>query len=734
MIEEFQGRFPIYEISGDITTTSISVDPCNASSFTTIRKVINDLRNKDCDAGDCEQFYIGLLADQSSCSGFPINGEADLPGRASAVFVSTDDTNPRLHEFGHNINISHTAFTGSEPGAKPHQPTDGTISRSKADYEATTAFGFDVNNSSGSRIYNSNVADFMSYGRPRWTSAFNYNRVFNFFAVPGSSSSSSSGASASKANETTETAEAGVPTNAVQVAAEKLVLVDGIVSFTQGTGELGSVFVMNARRPVTLPDPGSYAIRFENGQGQALATYSFQPVASADTDFGVVSLLLPWDTNARRIVLLRDGQPIASRQASANAPTVTVSSPNGGETLNGATTTFTWTANDADGDQLVYSIDYSTDAGATWKNLVAEWSSTSYQVDLTKVAGSSQALLRVMASDGFHTAQDQSDATFTVAEHAPRISTTTPEDNRLYVGDQTIILEGKAFDVEDGLLSDASLTWSSTLNGTLGTGRSLAVSAATLQEGTHTITLTARDSSGQIATSNSTISVVRTGSAEPVALTVGPTTLSFRAVRGSEQTPAQEIAIRASGNDELTFMASVDQPWLRLGASSGTTPANLSITVDPTGLAMGQYTGHVTIMVDGTTPQTVEVGFLVAEATNIIEFSTTNVSVSEVSGAVSISVRRTGDTSQPATVDYATADGTATAGSDYAATSGTLTFAAGETSKTFTVTVFTDRVNERDENFLVNLTGISNAAFSNREMQVTITNTPAKRRSLRRRF
>ena len=38
------------------------------------------------------------------------------------------------------------------------------------------------------------------------------------------------------------------------------------------------------------------------------------------------------------------------------------------------------------------------------------------------------------------------------------------------------------------------------------------------------------------------------------------------------------------------------------------------------------------------------------------------------------------------TVGYATTDGTAAAGSDYTATNGTLTFAAGETSKTVSVT------------------------------------------------
>jgi len=41
---------------------------------------------------------------------------------------------------------------------------------------------------------------------------------------------------------------------------------------------------------------------------------------------------------------------------------------------------------------------------------------------------------------------------------------------------------------------------------------------------------------------------------------------------------------------------------------------------------------------------------------------------------------------EPVTVNYATADGTATAGVDYLAVAGTLTFAAGETTKTIAVT------------------------------------------------
>jgi large repetitive protein len=68
---------------------------------------------------------------------------------------------------------------------------------------------------------------------------------------------------------------------------------------------------------------------------------------------------------------------------------------------------------------------------------------------------------------------------------------------------------------------------------------------------------------------------------------------------------------------------------------------------------------------------------------------------------------------QPATVYFATADGSATAGRDYAAGSGDVTFEPGETSKTMTVAVFADRIGEGYEGFLVNLTGATGAVIGN---------------------
>ncbi|WP_425365349.1 PKD domain-containing protein [Gloeothece verrucosa] len=73
-------------------------------------------------------------------------------------------------------------------------------------------------------------------------------------------------------------------------------------------------------------------------------------------------------------------------------------------------------------------------------------------------------------------------------------------------------------------------------------------------------------------------------------------------------------------------------------------------------------------------------------------------------------------------VNYATADGTATAQLDYLAASGTLTFAAGETSKTISVTVKGDLLVEPDETFKLNLSNPINAILSKAQGTGTIVN------------
>jgi hypothetical protein len=79
--------------------------------------------------------------------------------------------------------------------------------------------------------------------------------------------------------------------------------------------------------------------------------------------------------------------------------------------------------------------------------------------------------------------------------------------------------------------------------------------------------------------------------------------------------------------------------------------------------------------------------------------------------------------SQIVTVNFATADGTASAASgDYVATFGSLTFNPGETSKPVSVLVNGDTQNESNETFFVSLSNSSNATISKSQGLGTLTN------------
>ena len=74
-------------------------------------------------------------------------------------------------------------------------------------------------------------------------------------------------------------------------------------------------------------------------------------------------------------------------------------------------------------------------------------------------------------------------------------------------------------------------------------------------------------------------------------------------------------------------------------------------------------------------------------------------------------------------VNYATSNGTATAGSDYVAKSGILNFAAGETTRTISVTISGDITIEPSETFFVNLANATNGAIiADGQGQGTIVN------------
>src|SRR5262245_42511935 len=81
--------------------------------------------------------------------------------------------------------------------------------------------------------------------------------------------------------------------------------------------------------------------------------------------------------------------------------------------------------------------------------------------------------------------------------------------------------------------------------------------------------------------------------------------------------------------------------------------------------------------------------------------------------AVTFTVSLAAASNQTITVNYATANGTATTGSDYQAASGTLIIPAGQTTGTITVLVKGDRLAEPNEkSFFVNLSNPTNGTIA----------------------
>lgn len=102
--------------------------------------------------------------------------------------------------------------------------------------------------------------------------------------------------------------------------------------------------------------------------------------------------------------------------------------------------------------------------------------------------------------------------------------------------------------------------------------------------------------------------------------------------------------------------------------------------------------------------------------------SIADVAARENTGKLVFTVKLSKPVDVATTVQFATANDTATAGSDYTATSGTVTFLPGQLSKVVTVKVTGDTVFELDETFDISL---SSVVAGGRDVEISSTNGEA---------
>ncbi|MEV4759180.1 Calx-beta domain-containing protein [Micromonospora sp. NPDC049559] len=125
------------------------------------------------------------------------------------------------------------------------------------------------------------------------------------------------------------------------------------------------------------------------------------------------------------------------------------------------------------------------------------------------------------------------------------------------------------------------------------------------------------------------------------------------------------------------------------------------------GAAAGSYHCVVDFLIDGTSR-----GFTQRLTVNVPGLRIDDVTVNEGAGSATFTVTRTGPTDTAVSAAYATANGTAVAPADYATTGGTVSLAPGQTTKTVTVPVVDDAVDEPDETFTVRLSAPVGAALT----------------------
>ena len=194
-----------------------------------------------------------------------------------------------------------------------------------------------------------------------------------------------------------------------------------------------------------------------------------------------------------------------------------------------------------------------------------------------------------------------------LAEKAPTVRITSPGDGDRVEWQQLVSFTGEVLDLQDGTLPDASLVWRDANGTTIGTGSVL--SKDDLPVGTQRITLTATNSAGKSASDSVLITVGDNVEYAGPTLSVSPAQIGWTSPNGSSNTLDEVLAVSNTGGGSLQWTATSDRDWLTLDVASGSAPASITVTADPTGMpASTTREGSITITTtSGAMSQTVVV-------------------------------------------------------------------------------------------------------------------------------
>ncbi|HLT82972.1 MAG TPA: hypothetical protein VKZ83_01955, partial [Phototrophicaceae bacterium] len=144
------------------------------------------------------------------------------------------------------------------------------------------------------------------------------------------------------------------------------------------------------------------------------------------------------------------------------------------------------------------------------------------------------------------------------------------------------------------------------------THRAEPLDTTTLADGEHTITVRVTTTGGAQHVASATF-VTANGSN---ALVWEPATLVLEAAEGDGPLTAS-VELSAGSPGTVANLTS-DAPWLSAGVPSVTTPAGVTVTVDPAGLAGGTHTGRLTATAGGAVSGVLTVSLVVDAAPGLV--------------------------------------------------------------------------------------------------------------------
>ena len=267
---------------------------------------------------------------------------------------------------------------------------------------------------------------------------------------------------------------------------------------------------------------------------------------------------------------------------------------------------------------------------------------------------------------------------------------------------------------------------------------SLSITDDTLDEADEAITFTpeADDSGIDIAAATHTITddddapTVSVGDAtavtegdDPETTTDMTFTVTLSAASGRDVTVPYTLTGTATADDDY------DDPATKsMTIAAGATTADITIAV--TGDEVDEPNETVVVTLGSPTNATVSSAEGAGAGTGTItDDDTATLSIADAAAAEGATATFTVTLSTPSassvTVTATTSEGTATDPEDYTHKAGALTFAAGQTSKDFTVAIASDTLAELDETFTVTLSGATGATIADATATGTITGADA---------